>query len=157
MRSIKEILEKAEHHEGELFGFISSDLMGYLDFKNAIPFLKEEYVNSVRKGKEKWKPEKQQNVIREMKKYMEFALGKALDHRGLSASRSIEHYKVWVWLLGDGDYEKIAWDDYRNYGMPILRQICEKYNFTFPTNDKMAMRMSEGELCTEDCEEGCAS
>ena len=65
-----------------------------------------------------------ENIIKEIKDYLPFAWGKARDGRGISASRSIDHFKVYFWILDA--YDKIDWADYEMYGKPILEQI-EKY------------------------------
>jgi hypothetical protein len=81
---------------------------------------------------------------------MAFAWGKARDHRGISASRSVEKMRTWVWLLDDPEITA----NYQNYGAPILRAICERYGFPIPDGDDMR-RMSEGEPCRDGCDEGC--
>lgn len=59
---------------------------------------------------------------------MPFAIEKAMDGRGLSASRSISKMQAWVFALGETD--AINWERYADYGRPILRQICERYGFS---------------------------
>jgi len=69
------------------------------------------------------------NVIEKMKNYISFAWGKANDKRGISANRSIDHFKGWLWLLGDEkgiDYLKA---NYAPYGKPGLAYVCKKYGF----------------------------
>lgn len=55
-------------------------------------------------------------------KYMDFAWEKANGFRGISASRSMAHYRAWLWLLGEDDFEDIM--DYEYYGKEHLRRIC---------------------------------
>lgn len=54
--------------------------------------------------------------------YMEFALTKANNGRGISAWRSLNHYAAWLWLcLEDADWEQFAdWEDYEDYGLAHL-------------------------------------
>lgn len=54
--------------------------------------------------------------------YMEFALEKANNGRGISAWRSLCHYAAWLWLcLEDADWEQFAdWEDYEDYGLAHL-------------------------------------
>ena len=59
---------------------------------------------------------------------MEFAWDKANNCRGISASRSIDHYSVWIWLLGDEDKLSDI-RDYEYYGKPQLVEICELYGW----------------------------
>lgn len=99
------------------------------------------------------------HVLKDMRAYMPFALQKALDHRGLSAARSIDRYRAWLWLLGDCEYGTVPWQRYQNYGMPILKHICERYGFDFPSSED-ATRMAEGRPCVSCLEhytEGCDS
>lgn len=91
-------------------------------------------------------------IVAKLTSYMEFAIGKATGHRGISAGCSIEHFQAWLWMLDD--YDKIDWDKYTNYGAPILRQICELYEIPLP-DDEGFLNMSEGEQCRTWCEEGC--
>jgi hypothetical protein len=93
-----------------------------------------------------------EDVLNKMREYMPFALQKAMGHRGISASRSVQHFRVLVWLLDE--YGDIDWDAYENYGMPILKQIAERYAFPFPDSEA-AMRMANGETCSVGCDAGC--
>lgn len=68
-----------------------------------------------------------ENVIAEMQEYIDFAIGKALDQRGISASRSIWKFKQWLWLLED--YE-ITNFDFNDYGYKLLMEIAKKYDLT---------------------------
>jgi hypothetical protein len=55
--------------------------------------------------------------------YMDFALGKANNQRGISAYRSLCHYAAWLWLcLEDADYAAFdeSWEHYTDYGLPQL-------------------------------------
>jgi len=63
-----------------------------------------------------------------------FGWGKVRNHRGLSADRTILKMKAWLWLLGDDELEAFAADyaNYPQYGAPILKAICEKYDFPIP-------------------------
>lgn len=94
-----------------------------------------------------------ETVVNRMRRYMVFALDKAGKHRGISASRSIAHYRAWTWLIGE--YEAYNWELASQYGMPILRDICERHSFAFPIGEPWAQRMSRGELCVAGCQEGC--
>lgn len=55
--------------------------------------------------------------------YMEFAWDKANNCRGISAGRSMAHYKAWLWLLGQDGFDGI--EDYEHYGKDNLVRICE--------------------------------
>ena len=69
------------------------------------------------------------NIIKVMKKYMSFAWEKANDKRGISANRSIDHFKGWLWLLGDEEGIEYLKANYAPYGKPGLAYICKKYGF----------------------------
>ena len=60
-----------------------------------------------------------------MTDYMDFAMEKATNQRGISAGRSIAHYQAWLWI--EGTPESVALgesiDSYTNYGLPQLESI----------------------------------
>lgn len=149
MRTHEEIRRRvAELSENDFFGFQRGDLLGCLP--------REEMPAKLLEGLEadyKALPADRENVIARMRDYMPFALDKAEDHRGLSASRSISHFQAWTWLLGDEDYRAIDWDRYGPYGVPILKQLCEKYGFAHEFSGVLEP-MAKGEPCSGDCE-GC--
>jgi hypothetical protein len=91
-----------------------------------------------------------------MRDYMEFAWGKADDHRGLSAMRSVEKFKAWVWLLGNDKLVEFCEDDdhYAYYGAPVLQRICQEYSFPIP-DDAGIQRMMKGLPCKDGCTSGC--
>ncbi len=137
----------------DFFGFETGTLIDYLDFDRAKPYLNDDATP------EKWKtlaltPE---TVIEEMREYMDFAIDKAENHRGLSAGRSITRFRAWLWLLGDDEMEQFADADenYKNYGAPILLKICHKYRFNFSMSQAF-LNMADGNQCRDGCDEGCA-
>ncbi|MCK4518367.1 hypothetical protein KAT92_06325 [Candidatus Babeliales bacterium] len=68
-----------------------------------------------------------ENVISEMREYINFAMGKAIDQRGISANRSIWKFKQWLWLLED---DEITNFDFNDYGYKLLFKIAKKYDLT---------------------------
>ena len=54
--------------------------------------------------------------------YMPFAWEKANGSRGISAWRSLAHYKAWLWMLGTDEFEGV--EEYEHYGKEWLRRIC---------------------------------
>jgi len=88
--------------------------------------------------------------------YMPFALAKAFDHRGLSALRSISHFKAYTWLDGKDELYEFLCDDknYYPYGVPMLKKVCNAYGIPW-TEDTQMNRMADGTSCTWDCKEGC--
>ena len=119
MRTQEEILERIrEVKDKDIFGFEWQSLADYLDYENVKPLIKEDVT------RDKWK--KETRTPKEvMIEYMPFAWDKANNKRGLSAGRSIYHYKAWLWLDGN---DKLSEDieHYNYYGKPQLIEICEE-------------------------------
>jgi hypothetical protein len=146
-RSKGEILEAIKNYKGF---FCLSDLVLRLDYEDAKSFLKMGVTA------EDW--EKQEEPIEEViVNYLPFALGKARDHRGISAGRSVEHFENWLWLLGDDALlSNFLGTDYAMYGCPQLRVVIEKFDPDNPVlNEQWFINMSSGLPCEPDCEE-CA-
>lgn len=150
MRTFEEIVAKCRDTESS-FGFHLEVLVPYLPFEYAKEFLQDTVVE------EEWNskiiPLTEENLKGDMGDYMEFAWGKVIDHRGLSASRSIEKMVEWCWLLGDDESVAFAEEDknYAMYGAPILNFICKKHGFPIPDEGEQLERMINGEPCHEDC------
>ena len=125
MRTQEEIVAKIEEvKKTDFFGAKTGDLIGFLDFEHAKPYLKPDTTP------DQWEqsPLTREAVLKEMEDYMEFAWDKANGFRGLSASRSMDHYSTWIWLLGDED--KLGdLSDYQYYGKDNLVKICEHYGW----------------------------
>lgn len=150
LRTEEEILQRARQTAKEsCFGFGISDLCVYLPWS-----LAREFYNP--KAEVEWEQREltREAVIEQMLEYLDFAFDKALDHRGLSASRSIEHMRSWLWLLGDNELLEFAdrSSSYPNYGVPILKRIAIKYDKTMP---KGILDWADGEGCRPGCDEGC--
>jgi len=150
MRSDEEVVARVKLlNKSDLLGFEVQCLVPTLPFKHAQPFLKADVTEA------NWQstPRDRDTIIGYMRDYMVFALEKAQNHRGISASRSVSHFRAWVWLLGDEDFNAINWDQYPQYGVPILAAICKRFGFEFPSDSDM-QNMARGELCSPDCT-GC--
>lgn len=151
MRSYEEIVEKVRKDQLEaVLSFAAEVLVPYLPFEYAKEFLKPEVTVETWKNTEYTR----ENVLADMRGYMEFAWGKVRDHRGLSAGRSVDKMALWVWLLGD-DLAEMKALPYKNYGAPRLKWVCEQYGFPIP-DDAAVRRMAESKQCMDECEEGCA-
>lgn len=89
--------------------------------------------------------------------YFEFACGKASDHRGISAGRSIDKLTEYAWAAGfDDAVTAIDAAGYENYGAPKLYALSECVDtLTWPVDDEALHRMSLGQPCNEDCQSGC--
>lgn len=161
MRSQEEIvayIEKAKSGAPHqiFYVFTVEALLGFLEFKHAekAGLLKEGV------GPEEWEevrtPLTKVTVLTEMEKYMKFAIGKAENHRGISANRSIEKMESWIWLLGDDDFlDVLKGTGYAQYGVPQLLAICEEYDFPYPIEQTWFQNMSVGQPCHFHCDEGC--
>jgi hypothetical protein len=94
--------------------------------------------------------------------YLEFAAGKAANHRGLSAARSIDHFDSIVWLVGDAEYEEFDSADSGNYGCGKLRAAAKVLGLSHQWDELVKAdpdleRMANGLPCYEGCDEGCGS
>ena len=151
MKTDQEILARMKASPSFL-GFEAEALLEFLSYAAA-----KEMFGEKAPPEAEWaeKPPTRENVLAQMKDYMAFAWGKAEDHRGISASRSVEKFEAWLWLLED---DQLAKDfdaaSYQNYGCPKLKLLCERLGFPMPDSEGM-LRMSRGEACTDSCESGC--
>jgi len=148
---IADRIETLSQGQDDFLGFERSTLMEFLPFSAAKPFLKAPEVTE-----EQWETRSpaREVVLEEMRKYMIFALGKAADHRGLSAGRSVSRFAAWTWMLGDEEHDAINWSDYGQYGATILKAVCERYGFPIP-EERTFLNMAKGLPCTPGCDEGC--
>lgn len=162
MRTQEEIKNRIkEVEQDDFFGTQTNDLIECLDLEQAKDMLKPEGYEE-----EKAKPEKER-AIRihtddEIKKrivdYLDFAWDKASGHRGLSANRSIDHFKAWVWLIGDDEALAFLNDEknYPRYGAPMLKYLSERFGYN-RTLDSVEQSMADGESCRPYCRDGCDS
>ncbi len=154
MRTQEEIVQRYEAVKADdVLGFRSEVLLLYLDFEHAKPYLKPDVTA------ESWNADvskyDRDAVLEAAAKYMVFAWGKVKDHRGISASRSVDKMTEYAWLLGeDALVEEIGRTGYAQYGAPPLKLICEKLGFPLP-DDEPTKRMMRGEPCCDGCQEGC--
>jgi hypothetical protein len=157
VRTDEEILARiAAVKDTEMFGYQTADLMSRLSFDAA---LKSGQIGSDTTA-EGWKIESRlsADLLATIKDYMAFGWDKATGHRGLSAERTIDHYRAWIWLLGDVEYDAIDWENYRNYGAPILMQICLTFELPLPNRATLRSRahnMATGMMCVPGCRDGC--
>ena len=92
-------------------------------------------------------------VISEIRGYMEFAFDKALGHRGISASRSVEKVSAWLFVLEDPLYEfAVTPSNYANYGVPVLKRVAKRFDIKLPERIE---GWPDGGPCRPDCEAGC--
>ena len=142
MRTQEEIVEKTKSIKDDFWGWQTMDLLSYLDFEHAKEFLKdgvtkEEFSEPLEMSKEA--------ILQCMEDYMEFAWEKANNCRGISAARSMDHYSIWVWLLGDEYVDKFGdLTDYEYYGKDNLVKICEEFGWDHSKWDD-GIRTNSGE------------
>lgn len=132
-------------------GFMAEVLIFNLDYKHAKPFLKEEV------GEHEWTVTKHWDPDREAAEYLDFAIDKIRNHRGISAGRSVQKLSTWAWLLGRDDIAQFMNDEnnYAMYGAPAVRHFALHMDLPWPSDDERLERMASGLPCEDGCEEGC--
>lgn len=158
LRTQDEILARIEE-VGSLdwLGTQQGDLIECLDFEHAQPFLKDGVTAEEWAGGD----EVQAKVKERAKEYLPFAMGKADGHRGISAGRSVDHFKTWAWLSGDAAFiAAVEESDYPNYGAPILKAVAlalDAKDVWDAHSTPELERMAQGLPCEPGCVEGCDS
>lgn len=162
MRTQEEIGKRIVEVDDGFMNFAREVLLGYCTFETAKPHLKEEYANDPKSAAD-WNSEQldtsdHQSIRTDMATYMrEYGWPKCQDHRGISASRTIDKMGAWLWLLGD-DKTIAAMEDapYENYGAPKLAVICKAYDLPIP-QDEATQNMIRQERCGADYSCGCGT
>jgi hypothetical protein len=154
VRTQDEIVTRMKAIEPDDFlGFAREVLLDALDFEHAKPFLVDDAT-----------PEKWAEAMVELgpleeqaKDYLAFAYGKADDHRGISAGRSVSKMTEFMWLMGRDDVVvAIESVPYPQYGVPKLAVISRLTGWPGPEGEELE-RMARGEPCRPDCMEGCGT
>lgn len=153
MRTQQEILDRIASLTDDALGFQFEVLVESLEYDHALPYLIEgttqkaweserrplqgEYLGSVAEG------------------YLDFAIQKIIDHRGISAGRSVQKLREYAWLLGRDDVVA-AMDaaDYPQYGAPKVKAFAIGMGYSWPS-EPMLERMAEGGYCIDYCDGGC--
>lgn len=131
MKTQEQILARIKEVEKEdMLGFQREVLLNALNYEHAKSSLKPETT------KEQWEEGAaltEEKLQAAAKGYLEFAWGKAEDHRGISASRSTEKMGEYIWLLGtDEDYALYEATSYAMYGCPMLKAAAEFFKTPSP-------------------------
>lgn len=151
IRTQEEIVERIrwiEHNAEDLFGTRFQTIVMALDFEHAKPWLQPHVT------KEIW-DDGRETPHKEALRYFEFAIEKADGHRGLSAVRSLDHFREWLWLLTDKEEEFLAINS-TNYGAPNLKFAAGALGYDWKKNASRAVkRMAKGKSCRRGCDEGC--
>ena len=97
--------------------------------------------------KDKHKPIRftKKNVLKQLKKDVEFGFEKALNRRGISSSLMAEVVKMWNWILEDGLEN---FDTYPMYGLPIFKATALKYGFENPIGEDTGEEYKYNEDCS---------
>ncbi len=163
MQTLETIIKTAEEFvkgatesnglEADVFGFAPHPLLDFIPVDQAIAH----GIADATTPASEWSSKEltRENVLENMQEYMEFAIGKAEDHRGISAERSVIKMNSFLWMLDAPDRREIMDTNYPQYGAPILKEICERYfpdKFTFSTE---FLNMAGGKPCDPGCEMGC--
>jgi hypothetical protein len=144
-RTNDEILKKIKSDDSFL-PFGTELLIDYIDYTSAKEFLQEDFIKKVESGEEKYKKITDiKEATQDFLDYMVFAWGKAMDERGISASRSIIKLNTWMWLLGRDDIVEILNDDdlYNPYGAPALIKACEILGIKVPDELKKFVKVKK--------------
>lgn len=129
LKTIPEIVEKIDSltREEDFFGAMRGDLIDFLPFKEAKKYLKKGV--TAKKWAEYQRPLTVESITERVKDYMPFAWEKANNRRGLSAGRSVDHFKAYLWLMNDGSLEEMEKIEYQHYGKEKLIYVAEKFGF----------------------------
>ncbi len=150
VRPDKDILDRivslGEDPSADMFGVERSRLLESLPWETAKGFLGQDSTHT----EEGWEVERtrtRKSVIAQIRGYLEFAWGKANQCRGLSAQRSMSHFKGLIWLMGselDGLYEWIGTEEhYSFYGKPALVRVSDLVGFDWKRADNDEWRNGE--------------
>jgi hypothetical protein len=143
------------------FGFREQVLLEALDGDQARPFLPPD-VTAQLWDQQRWSRHTATGAYARW--YLRFAIGKILDHRGNSASRSVDKLTELAWLLGRDDVVS-AMDaaGYPMYGAPKVKAFATGLGWPFdgavddPAQRRALIRMADGQQCHPDgCARGCA-
>ncbi len=161
LKNAKELVERygTLNDENDWFGVMRQDLLAYVPWdqaKDLIPenrqlgrtFPRIEYRADL--TEKTWEsnrtPLTEAAILKELTDYVGFACEKIQDHRQLSCLRSMAHFEIWMWMLGDAkrwaEIESIGMDD---LGKARLARICEMYGIRSPfgTNSDDEENMSK--------------
>jgi hypothetical protein len=123
----------------DIFGHQVNDLVEFLPYDRAIRFLKEGITS------EDWGARRQETPAELVRDYLPFAWEKANECRGLSAGRSLEHMKAWLWLDGlDKVLPRLS--NYDCYGKGQLVLISEIYGYDWYSVDNGVWTNHEGHV-----------
>lgn len=135
----------------DFFAFRLDVLIPTLDWEHAQPYLVGTATEDAWEGDTNTWVHLYNNTV----EYIKFGLGKAENHRGASALRTIAKLNAWCWLLGD-DTNAVYNAPYPSYGVPGIMVAAGLLGVTVQLSPTL-LRMSQGLPCVEGCQEGCLS
>lgn len=127
MKTLKKIKEdyKSQTLDGRdldrLAQFISENELEDFGMSMKDPFI----------GKHKHIEFTKKNVLKQLKKDVEFGFHKALNQRGISSGLMFAVVQMWNWVLEEG-LENWNNNNYAQYGLPLFKVTAEKYGFHNP-------------------------
>lgn len=154
MRAQDEIVTRIEFLSvtEDILGFRKEVLVTALDLQHARPFIKRS-ITATKWARMAVPAEETEQVARN---YYSFAVAEIEDHRGISASRSVEKLTEYAWLLGNDELvDSMAALDYPQYGAPIVKAWGHAFGEPWP-DKPWAIRMAAGLPCVDGCVEGCS-
>jgi len=150
MKTIEQIRERYNNEDRRRSVFI--------DFGGEVlgQYLPEYWKDEAREEMLKAPPLEEAAVREEAMNYLRFAFDKALDHRGISASRSVLKMREYAWILDLDEAAAFADDgaNYPKYGVPVLKKMAQVLGVEMP--EAIAV-WPDGLSCTPGCQEGCGA
>jgi len=148
VRTDAEILARIRELEtSDIFKWESNLLITFLPFALARPLLAERNVHHT----DAWIDQDRSvgALIEKMRLFMDVALEMVINHRGTRTQRSVDYLHAWIWLMGDE--AMLAFmddpDHFPQYGAPILKEICRRYDFHWVSDHPGLERMAQGKVC----------
>src|SRR5882672_7178747 len=150
MRTQDEIAERLDETLKLPLNFEPDVLLPFLDYERAKPYLKPEATE------ERWNKcrlRTDEDALNEAKAYMVVGWDKAINHRGISANRTVQKMCCWMWLVGNDELMAVCNDDskFAQYGAPVLAAICGKLGWPIPNDDGLK-NMIAGRPCHDECQ-----
>jgi len=161
IRTTEQVLARIEEVKSDDFFGFQREVLYY-----ALPYEAVAATGVLSEGvtEEKWNqdhPGTEEAITADALGYLRFAFGKAYDHRGISASRSVDKMTSYAWVLCRDDVlAEMERADYAQYGVPILVAFAEHFSdesraVWAEVKNEGLERMATGLPCEPDCYEGC--
>lgn len=153
MKTNEDILERIQELETtDMFKWESNLLITFLPLHLAKPLLESRGL----KHGDRWidQDRSPEAMLDKIRQFMDIALETVIAHRGTKTQRSVDYLRAWIWLMEDEvmlTYMDNP-DHFPQYGAPILREICRRYQLPWPSDNPGLQRMAEGHPCQEN---GC--